>query len=556
MLTTLCVRNFAVVEEVEVEFRSGLTVITGETGAGKSLLVDALMLLSGARADTGMIRPGAERAELDAEFNLSDLPAARDWLRDEELDDGDTCQLRRVIRADGPSRAWINGRRATTQQLATLAPLMLEIHGQHEHQALLSPRHQLALLDGCVADPHALQAIRECARRWREVGKRERELAGTGDPGEKMALLRHELAQLRQCVLAPDALEELEAEHKRLANAGDLLLGCQALLGLLDGDGDTALEELLARLQTQLEHLATQDARLQPMLELVTTAGIQLGEADAAIRHYAQDIDMNPDRLAETEAMLSRLHDLSRRHRVRPEQLQGVAEDLEKQLAEMENIGTTLQELADERRRLADEYTTLADALGKARRTAADDLTTKITGLMQELGMRGGRFEAELDVRENTDPDVLGRERVEFMVSANPGQPLRPLRKVASGGELARISLAVAVATLGSDDTGTMIFDEVDSGIGGAVAEIVGQKLRTLGERCQTLCVTHLPQVAAQGHVHVTVSKHTDGEHTATVLETLDIDARRAELARMLGGVDITRETRAHARRMLELAQG
>lgn len=556
MLTTLSVRHFAVVEKVEIDFSPGLTVVTGETGAGKSLLVDALMLLSGARADTGMVRAGAERAELHASFDLTHLEAARQWLDEAELDDGDSCQLRRVLKRDGRSRAWINGRSATLTQLSALAPLMLEIHGQHEHQALLSRQHQLALLDAFADQPDTLQAIRECAVRWRELGTRQRALTGTEDHQAQADLLRHELDQLQQWALTPEALTELESDHKRLANADRLLEGCQSILERIDADGEIALQPMLTRVQTELEQLAELDNQLQPALELVTAAGIQLGEAGDALNHYARDIDIDPERYADIDTHLSRLHELSRRHRIPPVELNAKAEALQAQLDELENAGATLDKLAAERERLAAEYARLADNLGKARSKAARTLGEKVGELMQELGMRGGRFEVQLEAGTHHDPDPQGRERCEFLVSANPGQPPRALRKVASGGELARIGLAIEVAALGLDNVGSMVFDEVDTGIGGAVAEVVGQKLRALGGHCQVLCVTHLPQVAAQGHSHLRVSKHSDGKHTSTALDTLDSKARCDELARMLGGIDITRETRAHARKMLELAQG
>lgn len=555
MLTTLSVRNFAVVEEVEIDFGPGMTAVTGETGAGKSLLVDALMLLSGARADNGMIRAGAARAELQAGFDLAGLAAARRWLDEEELDDGDHCQLRRVLKSDGRSRAWINGRGATLAQLSALAPLLLGIHGQHEHQALLSRQHQLELLDA-FADNHAtLEKIRACARRWHELGARQRALAGGEDRQRQIGLLRHELDQLQQWALSPEALAELEGDHKRLANADRLLEGCQGITQMLDGDTDTAVQPLLARMQSELEQLATLDERLQPACELVTGAGIQLGEAADALNHYALGVDLDPQRYAEIDAHMAQLHELSRRHRVPPGELQSKAEAMGAQLQELEDAGATLDQLHAERQRLAAEYADLAGTLGKARAQAADTLGHKVGELMQELGMRGGSFQVQLDAQAGKDPDPQGRERCEFLVSANPGQPPRPLRKVASGGELARIGLAIEVATLGLDDVGTMVFDEVDAGIGGAVAEIVGQKLRALGECRQVLCVTHLPQVAAQGHRHLKVDKQNADGATSTTVTTLDTDTRREELARMLGGIEITRETLAHARQMLRQAQ-
>ncbi|HET7664307.1 MAG TPA: AAA family ATPase, partial [Rhodanobacteraceae bacterium] len=341
MLTTLSVRHFAVVEEIEVDFGPGMSVVTGETGAGKSLLVDALMLLSGARADTGMIRPGADRAELHAEFDLASLSAARQWLADEDRDDGDSCQLRRVIRADGRSRAWINGRPATLAQLSELAPLMMEIHGQHEHQALLSRQHQLELLDAFANNHDTLEKVRTCARRWRELGARQRALAGGENHQQHVELLRHELAELQQWALPPEALAELENDHRRLANADRLLEGCRGISEIIDGDDEYALQHLLGRAQTELEHLAELDARLQPVLDLIAGAGIQLGEADTMLNHYAQDIDLDPDRYTEIDTRLSRLHDLSRRHRVPAAELKAKADALQGELDDLENASAT-----------------------------------------------------------------------------------------------------------------------------------------------------------------------------------------------------------------------
>ena len=554
MLTTLYVRNFAVVEEAEVGFGPGLTVVTGETGAGKSLLVDALMLLSGARADSGMVRAGCERAELAAEFDLAALPAASAWLAQEELDDDGACRLRRVIKAEGSSRAWINGRPASLAQLSGLAALLVEIHGQHEHQALLSRGHQLELLDAFAGDDASRRQVDDSARRWRELGTRMRALSGGGDRDDRIDLLRHELDELRRWALAPDALAELEASHKRLANAGRLLEGSNGISELLDGDSEFALRRLLGRAQGELGRLAELDPRLQPLQELLDTAEIQLGEAGDALARYAQDLDLDPERYAEIDSHLVHLHDLGRRHRLPLAELAAKADEVELQLQSLEGAGAALEKLAAERTQCGREHAAAAAALSRARTAAARRLGDEVGALMQELGMAGGRFEVQLEPQPGDEPDPQGRERCEFLVSANPGQPPRPLRKVASGGELARISLAIEVAALGLDAVGTMVFDEVDAGIGGAVAEVVGQKLRALGDRRQALCVTHLPQVAAQGHAHLMVSKHSDGDATRTHIERLDARARRDELARMLGGIEITRETRAHAKKMLEQA--
>ncbi|WP_449428524.1 DNA repair protein RecN [Rhodanobacter umsongensis] len=555
MLTSLYVRHFAVVEEAEIAFGPGLTVVSGETGAGKSLLVDALMLLAGARADSGMVRAGSDRAELAAEFDLAGLPEARAWLQREELDEDGACQLRRVIRAEGSSRAWINGRPANASQLGELATLLVEIHGQHEHQALLSRAHQLALLDAYAGNETLVVQVRELATQWRELGVRIRKLSGGDDREQRLELLRHEAGELEKWALPAAELTELEASHKRLANAGRLAEGAAGVVELLDGDSEFALRRALGRAYTELGKLAALDDKLTPLLELLDNATIQLGEAADGLGHYAQDVDLDPERYDEVDTHLTRLHELSRRHRLPVAELHEKLGSVQVELVELEGAGDALEQLAAQREKLQREYTQAAHALSKARSTAAERLGTEVSALMAELGMAGGVLKIELEPADGDEPDAQGRERCELLVSANPGQPPRPLRKVASGGELARISLAIEVATLGKDTVGSMIFDEVDTGIGGAVAEVVGQKLRALGGQRQVLCVTHLPQVAAQGHAHLRVAKHSDGDSTRTQIEKLDSNGRRDELARMLGGVEITRETRAHAKQMLERAQ-
>ncbi|MEO8810617.1 MAG: DNA repair protein RecN [Rhodanobacter sp.] len=555
MLTSLYVRHFAVVEAAEVTFGPGLTVVSGETGAGKSLLVDALMLLAGARADSTMIRAGNDRAELAAEFDVTDLREAQEWLRREELDEDGTCQLRRVLRAEGSSRAWINGRPANARQLGELAALLVEIHGQHEHQALLSRPHQLALLDAYAGHDELLARTRLLAQQWRELVQRVQKLSGGNDRQQRIELLRHELDTLEKWALLPAELAELEASHKRLANADRLAEGSAGIVELLDGDGEFALRRALSRAHAELGKLSAVDPGLARCLELLDNAGILLGEAADELSRYAQDVDLDPARYAEVDQQLSQLHALSRRYRLPEEALHDKLLALRSEVAELEGAGEALEHLDSQRQQLSEAYAMTATVLSQSRAAAAASLAEEVTVLMGELGMAGGVLQVELEPVQTNEPDAQGQERCELLVSANPGQPLRALRKVASGGELARISLAIEVATLGKDSIGSMIFDEVDSGIGGAVAEVVGQKLRALGAQRQVLCVTHLPQVAAQGHAHLRVSKHSDGDATRTQIETLDPTGRRHELARMLGGVEITRETRAHAKQMLQRAQ-
>ncbi|HTC27873.1 DNA repair protein RecN [Dyella sp.] len=555
MLTSLYVRHLAVVEEADITFGPGLTVVSGETGAGKSLLVDALMLLAGARADSNIVRAGSDRAELIAEFDLKGLPEAAAWLKHEELDEDGACQLRRVIRAEGSSRAWINGRPATIGQMGDLAALLVEIHGQHEHQALLERTHQLNLLDAYAENEKRVEQVRDLALQWREIGVRMRKLSGGDDRGHRLELLRHELSELEKWALAPAELAELEASHKRLANASKLTEGLTGVVEMLDGDSELALRQSLSRAHTELGRLAALDDRLAPMLDLLDSAQIQLNEAVDGLERYAQDVDLDPERYAEVDTHLTRLHELSRKHRLPATELDEKRAATQTELNELENAGEALERLGTQRDQLQRDYAKAAETLSKARQSAAKKLGKDVSALMSELGMAGGVLQVSLEPAESDEPDPQGRERCELLVSANPGQPPRPLRKVASGGELARISLAIEVATLGKDTIGSMVFDEVDTGIGGAVAEVVGQKLRALGSRCQVLCVTHLPQVAAQGHSHLRVSKHSEGNSTHTRIEALNTNGRRDELARMLGGVEITRETRAHAKQMLERAQ-
>jgi DNA repair protein RecN (Recombination protein N) len=556
MLESLYVKDFAIVGEAEIAFGPGMTVVTGETGAGKSLLVDALLLLAGGRAEAAMVRHGCERAELAAAFDLAARADLRDWLVAEDLDEDGACQLRRVIRSEGSSRAWINGRPVTLTQLKTLAAGLIEIHGQHEHQALLDRGQQLDLLDAFGEHAAEVAEVARIARAWREASARIGELSRGADHAERIEWLTHQVDELDRHALAPDDLTALEETHRRLANSGQLLQGCAALAERLDGDNEFALLRLVARAQSEIAHLATLDARLGPLGELVDAAQIQLAEANDTLARYQDALDLDPERLAETEAQLGKLHELSRKHRVRMPELKAHADALREELETLRGAGASIAALREQQQRLATAYTAAAGKLSRQRADTGKKLAESVSALMGELGMRGGRFEVQLETQEDADPDPQGAERCEFLVSANPGQPPRALRKVASGGELSRISLAIEVAALGSDTVGTMVFDEVDSGIGGAVAEVVGQKLRALGARCQVLCVTHLPQVAAQGHQHLRVSKSSDGASTETRIDALNGTARREEVARMLGGIEITRETLAHAKQMLAKAEG
>ena len=551
MLAHLAIKDFAVVRAAELEFGPGLTVISGETGAGKSLLVDALGFLSGSRADSGIVRHGAERAELVAVFDLADAPQARAWLREQELDDGETCQLRRTLRADGGSRAWINGRPATLGQLGDLAGRLVEIHGQHEAQALLSRPSQLALLDAFGRHDAPLAAVRAAAARWTELQRERDALSRQGDVSDRIGWLEHQLAELEREALDPESIASLVAGHRRHAHAAALIAACDGALARLGGDDGPSLGRALQHVRGDLARQAEHEPRLGEVDAMLDAAAIQLDEAVSLLERVRADLDVDPSALDDMERQLARLHDLARKHRVAPDALAAHRDAIAADLQALHGAGERLRVLDDEIADALAAWREAAAVLTTARREAAATLATQTTALIAELGMGGGRFDVALEPNEAGRPDPLGAERIEFLVAANPGQPARALRKVASGGELSRISLAIEVAALGLDQVPTMVFDEVDTGIGGAVAEIVGQKLRALGARRQALCVTHLPQVAAQGHAHYRVSKAASEGMTQSAVQALGAKEREEELARMLGGVEVSREARAAAKRLL-----
>jgi len=557
MLTHLAIKDFAVVRSAELDFGPGLTVISGETGAGKSLLVDALGFLSGSRADSGVVRHGAERAELIALFDLTDAPDALVWLREQELDDsafdnGMGCQLRRTIRADGGSKSWINGRPATLGQLGELAERLVEIHGQHEHQALLSKASQLALLDAYGRHDTELTAVRIAAQAWTALLRERETLSRQGDVSERIVWLEHQLAELQREDLEPASIADLVATHRRHGHSAALIDACDSAFARLGGDEAPSLSRQLQQVRNELAKQAEHDSRLGQVDAMLDSAAIQLDEAIGLLERVRADLDLDPSAFELLEHRLGRIHDLARKHRVAPDALATQRDALTAELETLRSAGERVQVLDREIAAATSAWRKTADALGKARRKAADSLSASTTTLIAELGMGGGRFEVALEPIEAGRPDLQGGERVEFLVAANLGQPPRPLRKVASGGELSRISLAIEVAALGLDAVPTMVFDEVDSGIGGAVAEIVGQKLRALGSKRQALCVTHLPQVAAQGHAHYRVSKAASEGVTQSAVHALDAKQREEELARMLGGVEVSKEARAAARSLLQ----
>lgn len=553
MLKHLSIKDFAVVRATELEFGPGMTVVSGETGAGKSLMVDALGFLSGLRADSGVVRHGAARAELSAEFAPGEDAPARRWLRENELDDEDQCQLRRIIRADGGSRAWINGRPVTLTQLTELAATLVEIHGQHEQQALLARPSQLALLDAFARNEAERGQVRHAAARWQALVDEAESLSRQGDVSDRIGYLEHQLGELQREDLDPASIAQLGSSHRRQAHASALIAACDVAVARLNGDEDISALQLLQQTRHDLSRVAEHDPRLGEVDALLDSAAIQLDEALALLDRVHDDLDADPEQFEDIERRLGRLHDLARKHRVPMEALGEHRDAMEAEVEQLRGADTRLQALAGEIDRAAGQWQAVAEVLSKSRREAAKALSDTTTTLIGELGMGGGQFLIDIEPQTVVKPDPNGAERVEFLVAANAGQPPRALRKVASGGELSRISLAIEVAALGLDAVPTMVFDEVDSGIGGAVADIVGHKLRALGEKRQVLCVTHLPQVASKGHAHYRVSKAPVDGMTQSAVEKLDPKAREEELARMLGGVEVSKEARAAARKLLQV---
>ena len=554
MLKFLSIRDFVIVDSLELDFSSGFTALTGETGAGKSILIDALSLALGERGDAGMVRSGHERAEISAEFDMTDLPDLQSWLREQELiGDANVCLLRRVLDANGRSRGFINGRSATLQQMRDAGEHLLDIHGQHAHQFLLRPDAQRDLLDGYAGLISEVEELAGLFREWQTLLRRhtklEQSAKAVASERELLLFQRHELEMLNFSV---HMWMELQADYSRLSHAADLLETAQFGVEILS-EADTAclaqLNALTARLRAGIEF----DGSLQDILNVVGSAQNDLQEAVYALRHYPQKVDVDPQKLREHEQRMAAVVDASRKYRVLPEQLPGTLQCI---VTRLDDLGSDadLAALMQQEAAAREQYLSAAKKLSAARKKAAKKLSHEITTAMQTLAMQGGNFAVAL--KPLAEGSAHGLEALEFQVAINPGSPLRSLAKVASGGELSRISLAIQVAASQAATVPTLIFDEVDSGIGGRVAEIVGALLKRLGQRHQVMCVTHLPQVAAMADAQWQVSKSSRSGATVSTISILKQSERVEEIARMLGGVSITDTTRKHAAEMLEAGLG
>lgn len=554
MLQTICLRDFVIVDQLELDFASGFTVLTGETGAGKSILLDALSLVLGERADSSQIREGSNRAEISAQFRIDPelLPSFSIWLDEQGFpseDGGQSLLLKRTIESNGRSRAFINGSIATLAQLREAGDQLVDIHGQHAHQLLLKSGAQRDLLDR-----HAglLPLATEVAQSFKTLNDSRRRLAQAENAGQDIERERERLEWQLEELTALSPLEgewaHVQSEHAKLANGAKLISGCQEAIEVLS-NADHSLESSLAKVCGSIGTLADHDSALSPISESLESAQIQLDEAIHGLNRYLQKIDLDPARLAQIEERMQALHGAARKYRTEADELPKLLADTTERLEAL-TASQNIEALREKVKQEEATYLKIAKQLSQKRSKAASDLSQQVTEAMQHLSMAGGRLEIALTPLQ--EGSSHGLEQVEFLVAGHAGSTPRSLAKVASGGELARISLAISVITSKASFTPTLIFDEVDAGIGGAVAETVGKLLHQLGQSHQILCVTHLPQVAAQGNHHFKVSKAQSAEKTISQVQTLGRIERVEEIARMLGGATITDTTRRHARELLE----
>jgi len=560
-LVELTIRNFAIIKQLEIEMDDGLTVVTGETGAGKSIVLDALNLLLGSRAETEMIRHGQEQCEITALFSIKELSEVKDWLEHRDLvakesvnDDNHYCLIRRVVRRSKPTKCYINDQPTTLTSLKEIGLLLVDLHGQHEHQSLLRRPSQRRIIDQFAGHEDDLKSM---ARLASKINRIERELAslnqGHDDNADRLELMSFQLNELDEAAIIDGEFESLEIELSRLSNAQDLIGGIESAVDALFHNENTNVSMELGINLKKINDLVEFDPNLETANDLLNSSLAQVEEAQTALESALSKIELDPERLIEVEQRLDTLINLARKHRCVETQLPDKHQTLQAEYERLEAQHFQPERLQKELQQLRVEYHNIAHKVSDKRQTTAEQLSNAITEQMQELGMKGGKL--SINVEPQIDDELLvsehGIDQIEFMVSTNYGMPLKSMHKTASGGELSRISLAIQVITSEKSDTPTLVFDEVDVGVGGKVAQIVGQRLRNLGRNAQVICITHLPQVAAQGQQHIFIDKVSTDVETYSTLVKLDGEMRTAEIARMLGGAEITDRTRAHAQEML-----
>ena len=557
MLKHLSIKDFVIVDQIELEFMPGFTVLTGETGAGKSILIDALMLAVGERGDASLIRQGCDRAEINVTFHLVHMPDLMRWLAAHDLQgDDDLCLMRRIIETSGRSRNYINGHSVTLQQLRMAGEFLLSIHSQHAHQALLQKDAQRELLDAFSGAQEAARAVKAAYQQWQDCCQHriamEQRAAELLEKREQLEWQQQELSTLNVTL---EEWQALQADHSRLSHVASLLEAAESGIEVLS-ESETAVLNQVNLVSSQLRHLLDYDSQLKPIVDLLDSAQIQLQESIYELKHYRQHLDLDPQALQEIEQRLSAIHATARKFRVTPEDLPTLLQTITQQLATLDS-DSDIDQLKAQEAAAEQQYRKQAQALSAIRQKAGESLSQQVSAAMQTMAMTGGQFSVELIPLEQGN--AYGLEQVEFQVAAHKGVPLRSLAKVVSGGELSRISLAIQVITSKIGTVPTLIFDEVDVGIGGQVAEIVGKLLKKLGKERQVLCITHLPQVAATGDHQWQVVKSADSADNQPVvskINVLDKQQRVEEIARMLGGVKITHATRQHAAEMLHGSAG
>ncbi len=554
MLDSIVINNFTIIDRNHIEFNPGMTALTGETGAGKSILLDAIKLVLGDRADSDTVKSGADKADITVGFDLTSREQARHWLKQNELDNDGECLIRRVVQANGRSKAFINGTPATLNQLKILGEMLVDLHGQHEHQSLQKPLVQQQLLDGMLADQDLLTETRYRFAEWKQLAElKAQALDQSAEKQQRIDLLKLYTRELQELDLKVGEFQDLQDEYNRLSHAGQIMQSMSSIIGDLYEQEDFNIQSRLSACSLLLQQLTELDSSLGEPDELLKNALIQIEEAASELRSYHDNIDLDPARLDWLNNRINEAQGLARKHQLDADQLPEFMQNLELELEQLQLSEQDIEKI-DERLNAAEQqYLSSARQLSDMRKETALKLSGQISAEMQTLGMQGGQFEIQLTRDEN--PQHFSRDGVDkivFLVSANPGQPLKPMSRVASGGELSRISLAIQVILSESSLIPTLIFDEVDSGIGGGIAEVVGRKLRQIALNRQVFCVTHLPQVASQAHHHYQVTKTKTDSTTTTEVVTLDQQQRLEEIARMLGGMTITNQTRAHAQEMLD----
>ena len=554
MLESIVINNFTIIDRSQIEFAAGMTALTGETGAGKSILLDAINLVLGDRADSDTVKNGADKADISVTFDISTLTNAKKWLVENDLDQADDCLLRRVIQSNGRSKAYINGTPVTLSQLKALGEMLVDIHGQHDHQSLQKPNIQRQLLDDMLPEHDVVSAVEKAFKEWK--GLKHQLVQARDQSAEKqhrLDLLQLYTRELHELNLKDGEITQLQDEYNRLSHAGQIVETMTSVIDDLYEKDTHNIQSQLSHCVQQLNQVTHIDSSLTDASELIGNALIQIEEASAALRGYSEDLDLDPARLDWLNQRINEAQSLARKHQTDINDLFKLTELFDQELDHLQLSEHDIEQLETKVSRSAEEYLASARALSKLRQQTARQLSQQITEVMQTLGMQGGAFTIQIKAQEEESAFTShGIDTVDFQISPNPGQPLKPLSKVASGGELSRMSLAIQVILSESSRIPTLIFDEVDSGIGGGIAEIVGRKLREIAHHRQVFCVTHLPQVASQAHQHYQVTKRKTDTTTSTNVMALDENERLEEIARMLGGMTITEQTRAHAQEMLD----